>query len=83
VSHDSHRSLNNRPALRDLLEKLIQHAQQQVEEAKQPSQKLNAPQPIRDADPEDVKKALARAKRLLGPSSEELRIMPSPSKLIH
>lgn len=76
---------HDRPALRKLLEMLVQYGQQKVKEAKQanpPAEKpKRAPLPKQMADPEVVKKVLAQAKRL--PSPEKLKEMPSASKRIH
>jgi len=78
---------HDRPALRNLLDKLVQYGQQKVEEGKQaksPAEKpKQAPLPRQMADPEVVKKVLARAKRLLAPSPEKLLELPQASKRIH
>ena len=77
----------DRPALRNLLHKLVQYGRQQVKEAKQakpPAEKSKrSPLPLEMADPELVKKAIAWAKRLLISSPEELNNVPSPSQYIH
>jgi hypothetical protein len=46
---------------------------------------LNAKEPNKAklADPEDVRRFLSRAKRLLAPSPEKLKEMPTTSKRIH
>jgi hypothetical protein len=65
----------DRPALRNLLHKLVQYG---------PAEKSKrSPLPLEMADPELVKKAIARAKRLLISSPEELKNVPSPSQCIH
>jgi hypothetical protein len=52
---------------------------------KRPSEKPKPHRQTQYADAELVRKAFARAKRLLAlaPSPEELRDLPSPSKRIH
>jgi hypothetical protein len=72
MSDDPPRVLRDRPALRDLLEKVAELARKRAEEIKQSQTQY--------ADPELVKEALARAKRVLATS---LRNMPTTSKRIH
>jgi hypothetical protein len=42
-----------------------------------------APRPRKMATPEQVRKALERAKRLLAPTPEKLKEMPTTSKRVH
>jgi hypothetical protein len=72
---------HNRPALQSLLEKAVEYSQKRAEEMKTASEKLK-PRALY-AEPEVVKEALARAKRILAMSAEEVKDMPSPSKRTH
>jgi hypothetical protein len=49
----------------------------------EPTPVAEIPAPREYATPEEVKHFLARARRVLAPSPEKLRDMPSPSKCIH
>ena len=81
MTDDPSRSLHDLPALRKLLETMIELARKRVGELKPPSDK---PEPqTQYADPELVQQALARAKRVLALSPEKLREMPTTSGRIH
>jgi hypothetical protein len=71
---------HKRPALQNLLEKVVEFGQKRAEEI---SDKPEPQSKTQYADPELVKEALARAKRLLALASEKLKEMPTPSKRIH
>jgi hypothetical protein len=87
------RPSHNRPALERLLRTVITVGKRQIEQARGSQARRVLPQqlefnlpsePSREyATPEEVRLFLARAKRLLAPSPEKLREMPSPSKRIH
>ena len=49
----------------------------------EPTPVAEIPAPRKYATPEEVKQFLARARRLLAPSPDKLRDMPTPSKRIH